>query len=510
MNPYAIPALISAIYLLTLGIISIFFQRKEKINIVFALFSFALSLSAAATFMFYLSPELISATRWMKLPFIFSVPVPIFAFFYVLTITGTHQLKNKKHPSLPMRIFIALIILYGIGIEALTLFTNFIISGVTQYKSTGVEFNYGFLFLPAGIGLSAITISAILMLFNAYKTTEDKSWRENMLYNLFGFSSLYFLAGIMRMYLPYWGVHTTSISFIPLTMSAFIFYLSILRYQFRKIEDLNLNLEKKVAARTQELRQAQANLVQSAKMSALGKLVAGVAHEMNTPLGVISSNYDSFARAIHKLMDEIEIKKTHQPNIEKIFDVIENLLAVNKMSTQQIAKIVKSMKKFARLDEGDIVRADLNESIDDTLMLFNRELKNRIRIEKDYGDISLIHCRANQINQVIMNLLSNAIEAIETEGMIKIRTGQNDDFVWIEISDTGKGIHPDDLDSIFDPGFTTKGVGVGTGLGLAISYQIIQEHRGKISVKSEPGIGSTFTIELPTSDLAAESSTTYF
>lgn len=497
MNPYAIPALISAIYLLTLGIISIFFQRKEKINIVFALFSFALSFSAAATFMFYLSPELAEAVRWMKLPFVFSVPVPIFAFFYVLTITGAHQFKNKKRPSFPLRLFIVLIILYGIGVEAVALFTNFIISGVTHYEPTGVEFNFGFLYLPAGIGLSVITISAILMLFKAYKKTLEKSRRENMLYNLFGFISLYFLAGIMRMYLPYFGIHTTSISFIPLTMSAFIFHLSILRYQFRKIEDLNLNLEKKVAARTQELRQAQANLVQSAKMSALGKLVAGVAHEMNTPLGVISSNYDSFARALHKLMDEIEINKKHQPNIEKLFDIIENLLSVNKMSTQQIAKIVRSMKKFARLDEGDIVSADLNESIDDTLMLFNREFKNRIQIEKDYGEISAIHCRANQINQIIMNLLSNAIEAIEKEGTIKIRTGQNEDFVWIGISDTGKGIHPDNLDNIFDPGFTTKGVGVGTGLGLAISHQIIKEHNGKISVQSEPGIGSIFTIELP-------------
>lgn len=189
------------------------------------------------------------------------------------------------------------------------------------------------------------------MLFKAYKNAKDKTKRVKILYNLIGFSSLYFLAGILRIYLPYFGIQTYSLSFITLTMSTFIFYLAILRYQFSKIEELNLNLEKKVEARTRELRQAQASLVQSAKISALGKLVAGVAHEMNTPLGVISSNYDSLTRAIRKLMDETNFKKFKQPRIQKIIDVIENILAVNKMSTQQI-KVLKSqyiLKLYSRI-----------------------------------------------------------------------------------------------------------------------------------------------------------------
>ncbi|MCP4633419.1 MAG: hypothetical protein GY855_10880 [candidate division Zixibacteria bacterium] len=160
--------------------------------------------------------------------------------------------------------------------------------------------------------------------------------------------------------------------------------------------------------------------------------------------------------------------------------------------------IVRRLRSFARLDEAEIKEADIHDGIEDTLTLIHHDIKHRLTVEKDYGDIPLISCYPGRLNQVFLNLFVNANQAIEDKGLIKIMTWMENEKVFITISDDGKGIPENEVSRIFDPGFTTKGVGVGTGLGLSICYQIIQDHRGEIKVESEIGKGTKFTIVLPT------------
>jgi len=159
--------------------------------------------------------------------------------------------------------------------------------------------------------------------------------------------------------------------------------------------------------------------------------------------------------------------------------------------------LIVPLFSIARLDEAEFQQSDIHEGIDSTLTLLNRELKEKVTIRRDYGKIPKIFFYAGELNQVFMNILRNAIQAIENKGTIKIKTSTEKNSVCVQISDTGKGIPPEDINKIFDPGFTTKGVGVGTGLALAICYQIIQKHKGEIRVESQLAEGSTFTIILP-------------
>lgn len=261
-------------------------------------------------------------------------------------------------------------------------------------------------------------------------------------------------------------------------------------------------LEDEVKKATLDLRASQAALVQQEKMAALGKLVAGIAHEMNTPIGTINSNADTLKRSL-----EIVEKTIHDPDapesirgnkrLTQVITLLEDIARINKLACERIVGIVGSLRNFARLDEAELQVADLHEGLDSTLTLVHHELKNRIEVVKEYGEIPPVRCHPNQINQVFMNLLVNAAQAIKEQGRIVIKTHAEGDIVFVRISDTGSGIPPENLPKIFDPGFTTKGVGVGTGLGLSICFKIAQSHNGGIDVESEPGKGSTFTLWLP-------------
>jgi signal transduction histidine kinase len=178
-------------------------------------------------------------------------------------------------------------------------------------------------------------------------------------------------------------------------------------------------------------------------------------------------------------------------------DNIHKLNSINETATERIVNIVNSLRKFARLDQAEKDSFDIHEGLDNTLVLVEHELKNRIEVIKDYGALPEIDCFPNQVNQVFMNILVNAAQAIEGQGTIRVATRRQADRVIVEIADSGVGMNADVRSRIFDPGFTTKGAGVGTGLGLSIVHQIVEDHGGEISVDSEPGRGTTFTVRLP-------------
>jgi len=231
--------------------------------------------------------------------------------------------------------------------------------------------------------------------------------------------------------------------------------------------------------------------VQSEKMAALGNLVAGIAHEINTPLGAITSNTDVVLRGLGRLAPDVPATRA---NVVKVLD---DLLRTNAEACQRISAIVRNLKNFARLDEAEWKTADLREGMDSTLELVAHLHRGRVEILREYGEVPAVLCHPGQLNQVFMNLLVNASQAIEGTGTIRVRIGVVDDRLCVDVEDTGGGIAAEHLARIFDPGFTTKGVGVGTGLGLAICHRIVEAHGGTIAVTSRPGAGSTFSVRLP-------------
>lgn len=302
--------------------------------------------------------------------------------------------------------------------------------------------------------------------------------------------------------------------------------LDRLQISQEKLETYNQTLETQIQDRTrelvdknnhiqqtlEELKNTQTQLIQTEKMSSLGRLVAGVAHEINNPVNFIKGNIFYVESSTKELIDVINSKLANNSRLdnqlkELDYDFLrEDLLnAIHSMGvgTQRIEEIVRSLKNFSRLDEAEVKNVDLHEGIDNTLLILSSQIQKGIDIVKQYGSIPSIECYPAQINQVFMNLLANAIDALLevkiSSRKIWIATRFLDPTQAIEvvIRDNGSGIPPHLQAKIFDPFFTTKPIGKGTGLGLAICYQIIQKHKGNINLHSEPGCGTTFTVTLP-------------
>ena len=262
------------------------------------------------------------------------------------------------------------------------------------------------------------------------------------------------------------------------------------------------------------LKEAQAQLVQSEKLASVGQLAAGVAHEINNPIGFISSNLGTlktYVELFKRLLDgyrqhaaaprselAAELKQLEETeDIEFVLEDVDELLADSISGSARVKEIVQGLKSFSRVDEAKLKEEDLHAGIESTLKVVANEIKYKCNVEKDFGDLPLVTCNLAQINQVFMNMLVNAAQAMESQGTITISTLTEGDVAVVRFRDTGAGIPPDKLSSIFDPFFTTKPVGSGTGLGLSISYGIVQDHGGTIDVQSEVGVGTEFTIRLP-------------
>jgi len=271
-------------------------------------------------------------------------------------------------------------------------------------------------------------------------------------------------------------------------------------------------LETRVQERTQELqeknavleatltqlREAQNRLIVQEKMATLGNLVAGIIHELNSPLGAVNSAADVIARGLGRVRAAVEPSDLNADRrFLQLLELLETSSATTERAIERIRRVTDSLKSFTRLDQAEYQPADIHEGLESTLTLLERELKDRIAVTKDYADLPEIHCSPSEINQVFMNVLMNASQAIEGEGEISIKTFRSDESACIHIADTGRGIPTDRLERIFDPGFSRKGSRVGLGLGLATSHSIVREHGGDIEIESEPGRGTRITISLP-------------
>jgi signal transduction histidine kinase len=272
---------------------------------------------------------------------------------------------------------------------------------------------------------------------------------------------------------------------------------------FDEIAKLNENLESRVDERTLELRQTQAQLLQSEKMRSLGQLVAGVAHELNNPIGFVHANL----QLIDEYVGRLERSGIDEEERVRVRAALRKLVTRSREGTSRVKQIVQDLRSFSRADTAQLQEVDLNDEIDRTLSLMESRLGHGIDVERSYGRLPRVRCFAGQLNQVFMNLLINACDALDGKGTIGIRTAATPSGVRLEFSDDGPGIPPEAQGRIFEPFFTTKPVGQGTGLGLSLSHGIVENHGGSLSVRSAPGAGATFTVELPLqppSDPAAE------
>ena len=305
------------------------------------------------------------------------------------------------------------------------------------------------------------------------------------------------------------------------------FVLALLGLAAIQLRRANRSLERRVTERTHELsstlgklKESETLLVQSEKMSALGQMVAGVAHEVNTPLAYVKASLEAaqsragdagrLARETRALLALIENESADEASLAARLAAVRHLLADKRLESldsqlkdglhgiTRIAEIVVSLKDFSRLERGSVAAYDVNEGIETTLKIAAPQLGRR-QVKKAFGELPVITCSPSQVNQVVLNLLVNAAQATpESGGSIVVRTSVRDaQHVAIEVADNGKGIPKDVLPKIFDPFFTTKEAGQGTGLGLSICYRIVQAHGGRIDVDSRPGVGTRFTVVLP-------------
>lgn len=264
-----------------------------------------------------------------------------------------------------------------------------------------------------------------------------------------------------------------------------------------------------------KLQMAQGQLVENEKMASLGQLTAGIAHEINNPINFISANVGSLRRDVRDVLEVLEAYSTvvEEKDLQSTFSSvqelkedleltetlgeIEQLLSGIQEGARRTADIVKDLRTFSRLDEDDLKLASVQAGVESTLALLRTQYEPRIQVKTSFADVPPIECYPGKLNQVFMNLLANAIQAIPGSGVIEISMREVDGFVEIRIRDSGTGMTPDVMNRMFEPFYTTKDVGIGTGLGLSITYSIMERHHGTIQVESELGVGTTFTLRLP-------------
>ncbi|MDA8388087.1 MAG: ATP-binding protein [Nitrospiraceae bacterium] len=276
---------------------------------------------------------------------------------------------------------------------------------------------------------------------------------------------------------------------------------------------------RKLASAYAELKSTQSKILQQDKMASIGQLAAGVAHEINNPMAFVTSNLNSLRKYTGRLSGYIEAQSEalerisggqdaasalgrldevrRRMKIDGVARDIETLIAESLDGTERVRQIVRNLKNFAHVDESGFKYADINAGLASTINIVWNELKYKTELETDYGEIPLVNCNPGQLNQVFLNLLVNAAQAIEKHGRLTIRTWSGPGHVYVSVSDTGCGIPPENITRIFEPFFTTKEVGKGTGLGLSIAYDIVKKHGGEITVESAPGAGTTFTLKIP-------------
>ena len=500
MNIHAIPLLISGILCTLLSVITWSLRRRENINRVFSFFAMALAFDSLSYFFWFQYGSLDKIDTWTRFIFPIGILVPIAMMFFFFAFTGYDKKMDAKVLKIKVKHFqIFYLLIFGTAM-VLSAFTNLFIKIPENPKDIwDTQMGaYGNVVMPL---FAFIFFYMLVMVFKSYRMTDNKPQRRFILMLALG-ALVWVLVGYAAIvFVSPTGVESQSINYIGQALMVVVFFVAIINYQSDKVHELNINLERKVEDRTRHLEETRAQLIQSEKMAALGHLVAGVAHEMNNPVGAVYSTHSTLTSASKKLKTALEeehgIDISESKKVAGILNIISNVSDVIGSSGERITEIVKRLKLFAQLDEADLQSVDFKECIENSLSMFKYHLKPGIKVTRDYADLPEVTCYPAKINQLCYQLLRNANRAIEESGEIVLYTAAKDGEVILSVSDDGRGIASEDIEKIFNPGFTNWDIHVGTGLGLAICYQVAREHKGDIKVESKIGVGSKFTFSFP-------------
>lgn len=514
MNILFIPMLISGILCSVLSVITWLFRRREKINTVFSFFTLTLAIDCFAFFLWFQFGHVEDIKVWMRFTFTAGFLVPLALIFFFFAFTGYDNRLDAKVLGIQVRHFRVFAIVFVIACMMLAQFTDLLIKASENPQHIGdVAFGViGNFMFPL---YACIFVYLFTMAFKSYRVTEDVPQKRFILLLTVGTLVWLLFGYVGALIFPTTHDEWQAITYVGTGVMAVFYFVAIVNYQSDKVHELNVNLEHKVEDRTQELqlkneeleetldqlKQMQNQVIVQEKMATLGQLVAGLTHEINTPVGAIRSMNDTKSKAAMKLLDALKIKvpdiEDIDRDVQKVMKVISQADQLIVQGTDRLREIANNLKNFSRLDEAETMRADIHEGIESVLSLIQHDLLQDIEVVRDYGDVPPFVCQPSKLNQLFLNVLKNAGQAIDGQGTICIATRLEDSAVQVRISDTGRGIAVEDLDSIFDPKFTTRGAVVRARLGLSICHQIVQDHHGQISVESAVGEGTAFTIVLP-------------
>lgn len=514
LNILFVPMLISGILCTLISIVTWLFRRREKINTVFSFFTLTLAIDSFAFFLWFQFGHVEDIKVWMRFTFTAGFLVPLALIFFFFAFTGYDNRLDEKVLGIQARHFRIFAIVFVIGCMMLAQFTDLLIKASENPQHIGdVAFGViGNFMFPL---YACIFVYLFSMAFKSYRVTVDVPQKRFILLLAVGTLVWLLFGYVGALIFPTTNDEWQAITYVGTGLMAVSYFVAIVNYQSDKVYEMNVTLEQKVEDRTlalqekneeleetlDQLQQMQKQVIVQEKMATLGQLVAGLTHEMNTPLGAIRSMNDTKSKAAEKLLATLQTVSpdtvSHDAGIQKVMKVMSQADALIVQGTDRLREIVDNLKNFSRLDEAETMQADIHEGIESVLSLIQHDLLQGIEVVRDYGDVPPILCQPSKLNQLFLNVLKNAGQAMDGQGQVVMTTRLQGDRVQVAIADTGRGIAKEDLDTIFDPVFTTRGAVVRARLGLSICHQIVQEHHGHISVASDLGKGTTVTVVLP-------------
>lgn len=493
---------ISAFSLFSLGVVCLVSGRRELVWRLLAVFSFLLMLTSLLVVGARVSNDPGIIRFCLQMAFLSSILSVLFAVYYTDVLTDSYRRVRLFKWSMSLKIYVVLAAILALILLGALLMSRLIISSTEIDPSGYPKVTYG----PLSYIVYVLIVAGIVKISStfrkAYRHSADRNYREFIRFNNLAFHLLYIPAILLDFLGPRLGLPeevTNLVVFLALPVAVIFFYIAILRYQFARVRELTVDLEKKVEERTAALKEAQARLSQQDKMASLGLLVASVSHEINNPIGAIRSIHSSLMLTVKKLREAFDEpdRRIDEEKLQKIMNVIESANRVIDDGTRRVSEFIRRLRSFVSLDQAELQTVDVRDGINDAVMLIRPKIKSDIKITKIFKQIPRVLCNPRQLNQVFLNILINAVQAIDGPGEIIITTYTENERLHIGFSDTGMGIPEENLEKIFNPGFTTKDEVTGIGLGLSISSQIVRSHNGELKVASEPGRGSTFTVILP-------------
>ncbi len=476
-------------------------NRNYQKRMQTALSLLMLSLSAASLNSFFMQQitDISTYGKWLKFAIFLNSSEFFIIVYFIMVLTGFIDRQDEKISGISLKFYFRTMPIALFASAVFLGLSDKFVSNIYKNPDGSIGIAYSSWMYPIESIAILFVIFVLILLYKAIKSAPTGHYKEFLKTISIGLFIILSAGPVLGILLPLTGFESGPLVDVSIIVASVIFYLSINQYQYNTITELNVSLEQKVVDRTRHLHEAQARLVQSEKMASMGRLIAGFAHEINNPIGAVQSTNSTLSSSITKLNNTLtepdSDSKTAQ--LQKLLTVMNDLVRVNSEGAKRVGDMVQKMKSFIQLDEGELQRIDIHEGIDTTIELFTARSDNQLEFIKDYADLPQIACYPAKLNQVYWQLFDNAKKAMNGTGEIQIKTAVHDSYITIEIADSGKGIAEKDLAHIFEPGFTNWSVGVGVGLGLSICYQIIQEHKGNLTVSSELNKGSTFKIELP-------------